>query len=61
MEARQEDLRALVNRMADEQLSMQERMPSIPQRYLKEHLDRMDELAARLSRLATELIERSSR
>lgn len=48
-------LRARVNAMANEQLAMQEALPSIPPAQVVAYLDRMDAHADSLSRLAARL------
>ena len=56
-----ESIRARVSRMANEQVAMQELMPSIPPSKIKAFTDRMEAHAIELSRLASMLEENAGR
>jgi hypothetical protein len=52
-----ECLRARVNRLADEQLAMQEALPNVPRNEVTAYLDALQKHADKLSRLASRLEE----
>ncbi len=56
----QESLRARVNQMADEQMALQEMLPTLPIGKVPEHLKKMQEHAELLSRLASRLYPQSA-